>query len=244
VHCFAVHYYYNITSGYFKGIIGCGAFLALFVGKAYNMLDNSNILWYNTNRRQRKQTLNRRKKMKILKIEDTREYEEGPNDRWIAIAGSGILNQCERCNKDHEVHITVQDGEKVYTVGTGCAKKENMISDKQAKSGNSTAKTIAKWQAIIESLTPKAIEWDNIYEEEQGAYARAWELAAQENKQRNPYSRKYSYYNCEVADRVADQKARQRLDILQTNHNPAHLLEKAQKSLSRAEKKMATIING
>jgi hypothetical protein len=183
-------------------------------------------------------------KMKILKIEDTRDYEEGPNDKWIPIPGSGIANECERCDKLHEVHVTVQDGEKVFVVGTGCAKKENMITDKQAKTGTSTAKTIAKWQAIIENLEFKATEWDSIYEEELENYGRAWELAAQENKLRNPYSRKYSYFNTECAAKTADQKARQRLNIIEGNNNPAHLLEKAQKSLSRAEKKMETVING
>jgi len=171
-------------------------------------------------------------KMKILKIEDTRDYEEGPNDRWIAIPGSGIENECGRCNKLHEVHVTIQDGEKVFIVGTGCARKEDMISDKQAKSGTSTAKTIAKLTPQIETLKAKVDEWDQVYREE----VRNW--------QANDYK--------EGNKMVPYKKTRVRLgyglpeyDGNFNETNPVGIYKKykrAVNTLARAEKKMAKII--
>lgn len=171
--------------------------------------------------------------MKILNIKDTRDYEEGPNDRWIAIAGSGILNQCERCNKDHEVHVTVQDGDKVFMVGTGCATKEDMITSKQAKAGNSTAKTIAKWQAQIESLEAPATEWNRIENEERQSWLDSNKIAgnrfAIDKNTRNRMGIPLNEFD-------------DNLQLIKSYPNPSYLLHKAQRSLARAEKKMVAII--
>jgi len=170
--------------------------------------------------------------MKILNIQDTRDYEEGPNDKWIPIPGSGIENECQRCNKTHEVHVIVQDGDSVFTVGTGCAKKEDMISDKQAKSGISTAKTIAKLTPKIAELKAKNEKWDIVYREE----LRIWlDSEKVEGNTMVPYKKTRvrlgyglpQYENFEETNPVGIEKPYKR----------------ALKALARAEKKMATIIN-
>lgn len=174
--------------------------------------------------------------MKILKIEDTRQYEEGPNDKWIPIPGSGIEHNCQRCNKSHEVHVIVQDDNLVFTVGTGCAKKEDMISDKQTKIGSSTAKNIAKLTAQIAHLAPLAQEWDKTYKEEMDKWI------ANDQKTGNRL--------------VVDRATRDRMNyphniyddesvvLIKSYPNPGYLLEMATKALDKAETKMATIING
>ena len=59
-----------------------------------------------------------KKKLEIIEKVDTRQYdEEGP------VSGSGDVNSCHFCGKDHEVHYHVSDGEKQYIVGSSCAKK-------------------------------------------------------------------------------------------------------------------------
>lgn len=67
-----------------------------------------------------------RKIKRIVGVVDTRQYEE-IGDTWKPIAGSGTVNQCARCGKDHEVHATVelQDGTHAV-VGTSCMKADNM----------------------------------------------------------------------------------------------------------------------
>jgi len=59
--------------------------------------------------------------IKILSVVDTREYEEGPDDKWYPIPGSGREHQCYRCGRLHEIHAEVLlDDEKIVVVGTGC----------------------------------------------------------------------------------------------------------------------------
>ena len=175
------------------------------------------------------------KKMTILNIQDTRQNEEGPNDKWIPIPGSGIENECQRCGKTHEVHVTVQDGESFFIVGTGCAKKDSMISDKQAQAGNSTAKTIAKWQAQISALTPLAATWDSIYKEELTKYLtsdrREGNRTIVDGKVRDLMGIPRTVYN-------------DSFEVVSHIPNPSYQLQQAQKSLARAEKKMAQLIKG
>lgn len=60
--------------------------------------------------------------VKVVEVVDTRAYEEGPDDRWHPVPGSGTPNQCGRCGKDHEVHVTVEDEHGyLHVVGTSCA---------------------------------------------------------------------------------------------------------------------------
>jgi hypothetical protein len=59
--------------------------------------------------------------MKILRIVDTREYEEAPSGKWVPIPGSGNQRECDRCGRLHEVHAYVEtDDGRTMIVGTGC----------------------------------------------------------------------------------------------------------------------------
>jgi hypothetical protein len=89
--------------------------------------------------------------MKIIKVVDTRKYEE-IDDKWYPIPGSGDTNICDRCNKGHEVHYHVEVENKEIVVGGGCAKKEGLISDSQHKSLGSAIMTLSKNKAELEKL--------------------------------------------------------------------------------------------
>lgn len=93
--------------------------------------------------------------MKIIKVIDTRQYEEGPDDKWYPIPGSGESNVCARCDKTHEVHfyVEVDPGYKtIEIVGGGCAKQVGLISETQHKSLGSAAITLAKNQSELARL--------------------------------------------------------------------------------------------
>lgn len=81
--------------------------------------------------------------VRVLEVEDTREYEEGPDGRFHPIPGSGNIRQCSRCRRDHEIHATVQlsDG-TTEVVGVGCARRENMDLDAAFRTGESRAKRV------------------------------------------------------------------------------------------------------
>jgi hypothetical protein len=86
----------------------------------------------------------------IIKVEDTRQYEEIADDVWVAIPGSGIENNCFRCNRVHEVHahVKLENGE-TKIVGTGCMHADDTVAASTIKSATSRAKTIAKLNAKI-----------------------------------------------------------------------------------------------
>ena len=59
--------------------------------------------------------------LRILRVHDTREYEEGPDGKWRPIPGSGVEHECARCGRLHEVHAEVEtEGGGFSIVGTGC----------------------------------------------------------------------------------------------------------------------------
>lgn len=62
--------------------------------------------------------------IKILRVEDTRNWEEIEDDVWVPIPGTGIENNCGRCGRSHEVHATVEvEADGILgsmIVGTGC----------------------------------------------------------------------------------------------------------------------------
>ena len=102
---------------------------------------------------------------RIIEIVDTREYiEEG--DRWIALSGTGTIRQCDRCQRDHEVHATVEleDGSQAV-VGTGCMKGSEF--ERELKTGASRAKTTRRLEcelaaarerlAVVEELKREVI---------------------------------------------------------------------------------------
>lgn len=81
--------------------------------------------------------------VRVLEVEDTREYEEGPDGRFHPIPGSGNIRQCSRCGRDHEIHATVQlsDG-TTEIIGVGCARRENMDLDAAFRTGEARAKRV------------------------------------------------------------------------------------------------------
>lgn len=87
--------------------------------------------------------------IRIISIVDTREYEE-QGDRWVPIPGSGDRSVCARCQREHEVHATVElaDGSAVV-VGTGCAARDAVNLAAEFKRGDSRAKKIAAQRAKV-----------------------------------------------------------------------------------------------
>jgi hypothetical protein len=60
---------------------------------------------------------------RILGVSDTRDRIE-VGDRWVAVPGTGDLRPCDRCCREHEIHVDVElsDGRRV-NIGSGCAKE-------------------------------------------------------------------------------------------------------------------------
>jgi hypothetical protein len=81
---------------------------------------------------------------RILGVRDTRDRIE-VGDRWVAIPGSGDLRPCDRCCREHEIHVDVElsDGRRA-NIGSGCAKGESMEVQARLKSAVSAAKTRSK----------------------------------------------------------------------------------------------------
>lgn len=103
--------------------------------------------------------------MKILAVIDTREYIQGPDDKFFPVPGSGDLNICDRCGKGHEVHYHIEFEGKEKVVGGGCAKLDGLISETQHKSLGSASVTLAKNQAKLKFLLDQKSK-EEIYEKE------------------------------------------------------------------------------
>lgn len=87
--------------------------------------------------------------VEVLYVEDTREFIED-GDRWIALSGSGDIRQCDRCGRDHEVHVTVklEDGNHAI-VGLTCMNADGMEFVKDARRLASRAATIRRNEAAL-----------------------------------------------------------------------------------------------
>jgi len=101
--------------------------------------------------------------VRVLRVVDTREYEEGTDGRYHPIAGSGTEHECSRCGRLHEVHATVllQDGSEAV-VGTGCAGTESMDVQGAMRSAASAAKRIAQLEAERAKLQQLADQFARI----------------------------------------------------------------------------------
>ena len=102
-----------------------------------------------------------RRIVRVLGVKDTRQYEEGEDDKFHPIPGSGIKNQCHRCGKDHEVHATVEldDGTQAC-VGTGCMVKDNADLAARVKSMDAAAKRLARLKAEQTGHQAKVAKWE------------------------------------------------------------------------------------
>jgi hypothetical protein len=86
---------------------------------------------------------------RILDVRDTRDRIE-VDDRWVPVPGSGDLRPCDRCCREHEIHVDVElsDGQRA-NIGSGCAKGESMEVKARLKSAVSAAKTRSKLRAEL-----------------------------------------------------------------------------------------------
>jgi hypothetical protein len=88
---------------------------------------------------------------RILDVRDTRDRME-INDRWVSIPGTGQIRPCDRCCREHEIHVDVElsDGKRA-NIGSGCAKGETMEVQARLKSAVSAAKTRSRLAAELEA---------------------------------------------------------------------------------------------
>lgn len=91
---------------------------------------------------------------KVLSIQDTRAYEEGPDDKWHPVPGSGSAHDCDRCGKEHEVYFHVRDRATgdTFTVGGRCAVTAGVFTERQQRSVGAVAKRVASLEAQIKGL--------------------------------------------------------------------------------------------
>lgn len=86
---------------------------------------------------------------RILDVRDTRDRIE-VGDRWVPVPGSGQLRPCDRCGREHEIHVDVElsDGTRA-NIGSGCAKGESMEVQSRLKSAVSAAKTRSRLRSEL-----------------------------------------------------------------------------------------------
>lgn len=86
---------------------------------------------------------------RIIGVRDTRDRIE-VGDRFVPVPGSGDLRPCDRCCREHEIHVDVElsDG-RLANIGSGCAKGETMEVQSRLKSAVSAAKTRSKLSAEL-----------------------------------------------------------------------------------------------
>lgn len=91
----------------------------------------------------------------IHNIQDTRQYEEQADDRWVAIPGSGDPRECDRCTRIHEIHAEVTDANgQSAVVGVGCmnttAAETRSMAGKATRAARKAAKEAAQATAKAE----------------------------------------------------------------------------------------------
>lgn len=87
--------------------------------------------------------------VRLLSVRDTRDRIE-IGDRWVPVPGSGDLRPCDRCCREHEIHVDVElsDGQRA-NIGSGCANGESMEVQSRLKSAVSAAKTRSRLRAEL-----------------------------------------------------------------------------------------------
>jgi hypothetical protein len=103
---------------------------------------------------------------RILEVRDTRDRIE-VGDRLVPVPGSGDLRPCDRCCREHEIHVDVElsDGRRA-NIGSGCAKGESMEVQTRLKSAVSAAKTRSKLRAELavarQELARATAAWNEV----------------------------------------------------------------------------------
>lgn len=95
----------------------------------------------------------------IISVVDTREWEEGEDDKWHPIPGSGTENLCARCGKPHEIHATVRlEDDTEAVVGVSCAREPSL--QKEMKRLISSAKTEKRLRAQLKAIQETKAAWE------------------------------------------------------------------------------------
>lgn len=99
--------------------------------------------------------------VRVHRVVDTREYEQGEGDRWHPIPGSGKPRPCDRCGRTHEVHADVETsaGARIC-VGTGCMTAESAEVQSKVQTAAAAAKTLARLEAQDAHLRRRQTEYD------------------------------------------------------------------------------------
>jgi len=102
--------------------------------------------------------------IRILAVKDTRQYEEGPDDRFYPIPGSGEQHCCARCSKLHEIHATVLlENNQEAVVGRSCAKKDSIEISEQCENTAKLAIRLAKLNAQELAFTASYRAWETAW---------------------------------------------------------------------------------
>jgi len=113
---------------------------------------------------------------RILDVRDTRDRIE-VGDRWVPVPGSGQLRPCDRCGREHEIHVDVElsDGRRA-NVGSGCAKGESLEVQGRLKSAVSAAKTRSKLRAELAVVREEHAKAEKAWREVEALHAPSPEL--------------------------------------------------------------------
>lgn len=88
--------------------------------------------------------------VEVIRVVDTRQWEEGPDEKWYPIPGSGNQHECSRCGRLHEVHAEVRLANGTTdVVGTGCAERDSMEVAAMVKTATSREKRARRLRAEI-----------------------------------------------------------------------------------------------
>jgi len=100
--------------------------------------------------------------VRVLEVVDTRQWEEGPDDTWYPVAGSGEAHSCCRCGRTHEIHVTVElNNGETCTVGTGCMKADEVDVSRATLANR--AKRVAQLSAMVTKLAADAAHEASVY---------------------------------------------------------------------------------
>jgi hypothetical protein len=102
--------------------------------------------------------------VRVLAVRDTRDFVE-QGDRWVAVPGSGQARPCDRCGRDHEIHVDVElsDG-RMAMIGQGCARGSLMEAAIRATVSAETtrARLVREHARAVASLAASQAAWSEV----------------------------------------------------------------------------------